>query len=88
MSVKQMCVAGGTLILLSGCASPMQIAQSASSARVGCAPSEVTITEHQISFSSARNWVVTCNGQAYRCSGVSTGYGGYADVVCTKMPPK
>jgi len=79
-------ILGTTLIpmFIGGCASPTQLAQSASAGRVGCSPSEVIISNFEGGFTHARSWTAVCNGKSYICSGVSTGRGAYSDVTCTK----
>jgi len=76
------------LFYLVGCAggiSNLSSYQSASSTRVGCPPKEVIITDLDThGISKARDWVATCNGESYYCSGVSDGYGGTTNVSCMK----
>jgi len=71
----------GALLLLvfllgSGCGS----LESVSSGRVGCAPSDITISDEQSGWNSA-TWVATCHGKRYFCSGSSAGRYG-SDVDC------
>lgn len=73
---------------LGGCAatSNKEIAQTASSGKLGCAPKEIEILEHgPVTVAASRSWVARCKGTTFRCSGVSTGYFAYSDVSCTKM---
>jgi hypothetical protein len=43
-----------------------------SSAQIGCRPDQIEISEVQKSWGT-RNWVATCQGQAYHCAMVATG---------------
>lgn len=72
---------------LGACAatSTKEIAQKASSGKLGCAPLEIVIVSHdEVTIAASRSWVAQCKGINYRCSGVSTGYFAYSDVSCTK----
>lgn len=75
-------------LFMAGCAatSTQEIAQSASSGKLGCAPAEVEIVQHEpITIAASRSWVAKCKGATYRCSGVSTGNFAYSDVSCSQV---
>jgi hypothetical protein len=76
-------------MLLSGCVSNLSSYQSASSTKVGCPPKEVIITDLDThGISKARDWVATCDGKSYYCSGVSDGRGGTTNVSCMEKTSK
>lgn len=66
---------------LFGCASSLA---SVSAGHIGCAPSEVEISDEEIGFSST-SWTATCGERVYTCSGAQN------QVACTPLggePPK
>lgn len=74
-------------IYLVGCASSVQIAQSASSGKMECSPNEILVTNVQApsTFSYARSWNAQCKGKKYNCSGATDGYGAFVNVSCTQV---
>ena len=74
--------------VLAGCVtgiSNLSSYQSASSTRVGCPPKEVIVTDLDThGISKARDWVATCKGVSYYCSGTSDGRGGTTNVNCMR----
>ena len=81
-----------SIFLLIGCVGPRSlIYQSSSSGKTGCSPGEIVITEldeHGGFVNRSRDWVATCHGQSYRCSGVNNGKGGVTDVSCSPIKKK
>jgi hypothetical protein len=78
-------------MLLTGCAgSHLSTYQSASSGKIGCPPKEIIITDldQHGGFNRTRDWVATCDGQSYYCSGVNDGKGGTTSVSCIKKSSK
>lgn len=77
-------------MVLGGCAGHnLSSYQSASSTKVGCPPNEVIITDlDRHGLMRTRDWVATCNGISYYCSGVNDGYGGTTNVSCMKKSAK
>ncbi|HEX4340356.1 MAG TPA: hypothetical protein VH062_30820 [Polyangiaceae bacterium] len=73
--VKRWRVVFLTLGLTTGCGS----LESVSSGRVGCAPSEITISDESEGWNTS-SWVATCHGKDYYCSAASSRFG--TDVDC------
>ena len=46
--------------------------QNVTAGHVGCAPSDITISDESTGWQSA-SWVATCNGKRYFCSGAGQG---------------
>lgn len=66
---------------LFGCASSLA---SVSAGHIGCAPSQIEISDEEIGFSST-SWTATCGSRVYACSGARN------DIACTPLggePPK
>lgn len=52
--------------LIGGCGS--SALRTVSSGQIGCAPSEVEITDDDVGWNT-RSWTATCGGKRYYCSG-------------------
>lgn len=62
---------------LSGCAMHSEKA-SLSSGQIGCAPSQITISDDDVTFRTA-SWVATCKGKRFYCVRKA-----YDDTNCSK----
>ena len=59
--------------------------RGASAAQLGCAPSEVEISEHGQTLSN-ETWLASCRGRVYSCTRIATGYG--TALSCRKSRPE
>ncbi len=66
-----------SLLALSGCAMHAEKA-SLSSGQIGCAPSNISISEDSVTFNTA-SWKATCKGKTFYCVRRA-----YEDTNCTK----
>ena len=60
-----------TLLLLGGCAASTSSLQSATSGAIGCAPSEISISDYRLNMYTS-SWTATCNNKTYYCAGSDT----------------
>jgi hypothetical protein len=67
----------GSMLLAVGCGD----LQNVTSGHIGCAPSDITISDESSGWTSA-SWVATCNGKRYFCSGAGGGRYGGPDISC------
>ncbi len=70
-------VSFASFVSLSGCAMHAEKA-SLSSGQIGCAPSNISISEDSVTFNTA-SWKATCKGKTFYCVRRA-----YEDTNCTK----
>jgi len=75
--MRHIALALTTIFAISGCAMHSEKA-SLSSGQIGCAPSQITISDDDVTFRTA-SWVATCKGKRFYCVRKA-----YDDTNCTK----